>query len=299
MYVVPRPPHTHACAHTQATATNIWRSCLLQSAFVLPTRMARSEHAVCNSICRDHPPLPAGPAPPTDPPRVPEEATKERPPLPLVFWAWTHEDDVIDAHMCVQRATCTPVYRAIYGTGACSFPALAASGVLLWRSACFGNERNPKESAYPKIYISVLLLRPGAAWFAFLASRSALDLPGETVFAEDQVGDTLPLRLARCHWPLPSKQQPPFCIANLSSGPKTTTLTCTCKKKTVLFRAGGPRGFSSSGTVHAVRRAYRAAPHKLLWQRCGCGYPARRSDFGQRVHFRRVQSQPATRLVRW
>ena len=40
--------------------------------------------------------------PPSPPPQSPWECTPARLPLPLVFWAWTHEDDVIDAHMSGQ-----------------------------------------------------------------------------------------------------------------------------------------------------------------------------------------------------
>lgn len=44
------------------------------------------------------------PAPPLPPPAVPSEVSASNRPLPLVFWAWTHEDDVIEAHMLAAAA---------------------------------------------------------------------------------------------------------------------------------------------------------------------------------------------------
>lgn len=44
------------------------------------------------------------PAPPDPPPYTPAEVSADRPAFPIPFWAWAHEDDVIEAHMLAADA---------------------------------------------------------------------------------------------------------------------------------------------------------------------------------------------------
>jgi hypothetical protein len=53
-------------------------------------------------------PFPAPPSPPT----TPSEVTAETQALPMAFWAWTHEDDVIDAHMAALDRPADKVFAA-------------------------------------------------------------------------------------------------------------------------------------------------------------------------------------------